>query len=117
MVSKVGVTPSMAEPWILSAFWSRKLKPKMPTAAALASSFCTIRLSFSPASTNTPSSRTVWQAAFLASPSSALISANSPQPLSMTSSTKASRVPEVGGGPSTSIAAFGSAGSISLQLL
>ena len=50
-VSKVGATPSIGVPWSMSVFWSRKLKPKMPKASGLASSFWTIRLSFSPAST------------------------------------------------------------------
>ena len=38
-------------------------------------------------------------------------------PGSMTSSTKASRVPEVGGGPSTSIFSAGRAGLTSFQVL
>ena len=39
------------------------------------------------------------------------------QPVSITSSTKASRVPEVGGGPSTSISLAGSDGFTSFQVL
>jgi hypothetical protein len=50
-------------PWSLSLFWSRKLNPNTPKASALASSFCTIRLSFSPASIQAPSSRIDWHAA------------------------------------------------------
>ena len=38
-------------------------------------------------------------------------------PFSITSSTKQSRVPEVGGGPSTSIFLLGSEGSMSVQFL
>ena len=49
--------------------------------------------------------------------SSVSISGNVAQPRSITSSTKASRVPEVGGGPSTSIFSAGSAGLMSLHVL
>ena len=63
MFSNSGSTPLMIEPRSLSEFWSRKLKPKTPKAFGFASSFCTIRLSFSPASMKAPSSRTVWQTA------------------------------------------------------
>jgi hypothetical protein len=49
----------------------------------------------------------------LVASSSAAIVSNSLQPSCMTSSTKASRVPEVGGGPNTWIGASGSDGSIS----
>ena len=65
----------------------------------------------------TPSSRTVWQAAFLASASSASTSGNSAQALSITSSTNASRVPEVGGGPRTSIFSAGSEALIWFQVV
>ncbi len=48
---------------------------------------------------------------------SALIQANFLAPPSMASSTKASRVPEVGGGPSTSMVLAGNAGLTSFQVL
>ena len=66
---KLGCRCRRLRPFTLSEFWSRKLNPKMPKASGLASSFWTIRLSFSPASTKTPSSRMAWQA-FFARPSS-----------------------------------------------
>ena len=47
MFSKVGSTPSTSAPRSLSEFWSRKENPKTPKALGLASSFETIRLSFS----------------------------------------------------------------------
>jgi hypothetical protein len=84
----------------------------------LATSFCTIRLSFSPASTYAPSSRIDWQTCWnfaLSLFSSAAISGKVLQPPSIASSTKASRVPEVGGGPSTSILTAGSVGSTSFR--
>src|SRR3990167_3716117 len=120
MASKEGATPLMTAPWTLSEFCSRKLKPNMPTALGLAASFCTIRLSLSPASDLAPSSRRVWQI-FLYSASStffrSLIHSKDEQPASIANSTKASRVPEVGGGPSTSILVSGRAGLTSFQVL
>ena len=53
----------MRLPCTLSALWSRKLNPKTPKARGLATSFCTINTSFSPASTQAPSSRMAWQTA------------------------------------------------------
>src|SRR5262245_42069621 len=92
----------------------------MPSAFGLASSFCTIRLSFSPASTYEPSSRMESQI-FLKRASSTsftdLIQGKVEQPFSSTSSAKASRVPEVGGGPSTSILFAGKDLLMSLQFL
>ena len=68
------------------------------------------------ASTKGPSWRMREQTSFLRSPSSASIAANSLQPSFITSSTNASRVPEVGGGPRTSIFSAGSDGSTSFQV-
>ena len=58
-------------------------------------------LSFSPESTQAPSSRMVWVRAsnFLESLAKALVAGTSLPPAAMPSSTKASRVPDVGGGP------------------
>ncbi len=55
--------------------------------------------------------------AFLASASIFSIQSKVLQPPSSASSSNASRVPEVGGGPSTSILVAGSAGSTSFQVL
>ena len=43
----------------LGKSWSKKLKPNTPNESGADCSFCIIRLSFSPASTYAPSSRTV----------------------------------------------------------
>src|SRR6185503_17445730 len=83
----------------------------MPTASLLAASFCTMRLSLSPASMYEPSSRMESQARLNRGSScerSASSQANVRQPASMYSSANESRVPEVGGGPSTSIFTAGS---------
>ena len=100
----------MSEP-----FESKNEKPKMPIAFGLLTSFCTIRLSFSPASMYAPSSRTDLHTLF--SSSADTVMPNSLMRLlhsfSRTSSTKLSRVPDVGGGPRTSIFFEGSAGSMS----
>ena len=112
--------PSISAPWILSEFWSRKLKPKIPTAFGFASSRWTIRLSFSPASMYAPSSRSVQQISlyfFLSFFFMLMIKAKDSQPLSMASSAKASRVPDVDGGPYTSIFWSGSDGFTSFQVL
>ena len=103
MVSNSGSTPLMDAPRSLSVFWSRKLKPKIPNASGLASSFRTMRLSFSPTSMKAPSSRMVRQAALRDFLESFSMPAKVLQPTSITNSTNASRVPDVGGGPSTSI--------------
>ena len=89
----------------------------MPSVVGSDSRRWTMRLSFSPASTKAPSVRSVPQACALASPSMASIAGIASQPSSMTSSTKASRVPEVGGGPKTWMATSGSDGSMSDQLV
>ena len=64
---------------------------------------------------NGPSWRIRSQTSSLRVSSSAAIAGKVSQPSSMTSSTKASRVPEVGGGPKTWIGASGSEASISFQ--
>ena len=51
MVSYLASTPSIGMSLMALAFCSTKEKPKMPSALGLATSFWTIRLSFSPAST------------------------------------------------------------------
>ena len=48
--SKVGSIDSILDAFTLSAFWSRKLNPKIPSASGFAFNFWTIKLSFSPAS-------------------------------------------------------------------
>src|SRR3546814_2644985 len=82
----------------------------MPSACALAFSFCTIRFSFSPESTYFPSSRTLVQTSLYLSSSdsfNAFMAGSLAQPFSMMSSEKASRVPEVEGGPNTEMTELG----------
>src|SRR3546814_1704449 len=88
----------------------------MPSACALAFSFCTIRFSFAPESTYFPSSRTLLQTSFYLSSSdsfNAFMAGSLAQPFSMMSSEKASRVPEVEGGPNTEMTELGREGSTS----
>ena len=92
----------------------------MPSASGDFTSDWTMAVSFSPKSTQVPSVRTVWARALKASSSvsfSAATSGISSAPSSMPSSTKASRVPEVGGGPRTRIGLAGSDGATSFHIL
>ncbi|MNQ52457.1 hypothetical protein D3C85_664760 [compost metagenome] len=101
MVSAEGATPSMVSAFTVSMFCSRKEKPNTPSEPGVRVRVWTMALSFSPESTQAPSSRRVWvrvSKRVLSLFRAATAGTNSP-PGAMPSSRKASRVPEVGGGP------------------
>ncbi|MND72238.1 hypothetical protein D3C80_637830 [compost metagenome] len=83
-------------------FCSRKEKPNTPSEPGVRVRVWTMALSFSPESIQAPSSRRVWATVskrVLSCFSMAATAGISLAPGAMPSSRKASRVPEVGGGP------------------
>jgi len=102
MVARVGATPPTVMGATWSRFSSRKEYPKTPNAPGVLVRVPMIALSFSPESTQAPSARRRLLRvlkAFSSLPFSALSTGSFAAPASMASSRKASRVPEVGGGP------------------
>ena len=89
-----------------------------PNASGLDESFCTIKVSFSPASTANPSSLILAHSFFAFLPSfSKRDFAVLLHPLTITNEFHASLVPDVGGATNISIFLFGRLASISLQFL
>ena len=102
MVAAEGATPSMVSAFTVSRFCSRKEKPNTPSEPGVRFRVWTMALSFSPESIQALSSRRVWARVSNRSLSASLIAARAGSraaPGAMPSSRKASRVPEVGGGP------------------